>query len=135
MTDQDKAPILDEEFDNYDSQYGTGDRKDYKRMWNDKLQKVEADLDRKNPHRVSTAEDRYFQKYYFELDALCDEMQDKVGYVLRKHEMNFLESYRNHMRHITRELDKYKKAINEKEFIGRRDDKLVKIQKSAEWFK
>ena len=31
------------------------------------------------------------------------------------------------MRHITRELDKYKKALNEKEFMGRRDDRVVKL--------
>ena len=55
--------------------------------------------------------------------------------VLRTHEMNFLESYRNHMRHITRELDKYKKAINEKEFTGRRDDKVNKLEENMKWFK
>ena len=30
--------------------------------------------------------------------------------------MGFVESYRCHMRKITRDLDKYKKALNEKEF-------------------
>ena len=76
---------------------------------------------------MPTDSDRYFQKYYFELDTLVDEMQDKVGYMMRKHEMNFLESYSNHMRHINREMDKYKKALNEKEFLGRRDDRIVKL--------
>lgn len=79
--------------------------------------------------------DKYFEKHYFELDTLVDDMQTKIENVLRTHEMNFLESYRNHMRHITRELDKYKKALNEKEFMSGRDDRVIKLQENLEWFK
>ena len=85
--------------------------------------------------RVTGDTDKYFQKHYFELDSLVDEMQGKIDKVLRKHEMNFLESYRTHMRHITRELDKYKKALNEKEYSSRRDDRVIKLQENLEWFK
>ena len=49
--------------------------------------------------------------------------------------MNYLESYRNHMRFIGRELEKYKKALNEKEFLNRRDDKVIKLQENLQWFK
>ena len=104
-------------------------------MWQTRLSELKADYLRKNPRRIGGDPDNYFEKHYFALDTLVDEMQSKIEGVLRTHEMNFLESYRHHMRHITRELDKYKKAINEKEFMGRRDDKVVKLEENLKWFK
>ena len=62
-------------------------------------------------------------------------MEQKLDIVLRSHEMNFLESYRNHMRHIKRDLEKYKKALNEKDFENRKDDKVQKLQDQIQWFK
>ena len=75
-----------------------------------------------------TAEgDAEFQRYYFELDGLVDTMQTNLDDVIRKHEMSFIDSYRNHMRKVSRDLDKYKKALNEKAFTHRRDDRIVKL--------
>ena len=54
-------------------------------------------------------------------------MHSKVNKVIASQNMSFLDSYRNHMRQITRDLDIYKKAINEKEFMNRREDKVVKL--------
>lgn len=39
------------------------------------------------------------------------------------------------MRKIQRDLEKYKKALNEKEGNHRRDDKTLKMQENIEWFK
>ena len=36
-------------------------------------------------------------------------MQEDLDGVIRKHEMNFVDSYRNHMRKISRDMDKFKK--------------------------
>ena len=69
------------------------------------------------------------------MDGLVDNMSKRVGDVIMKHEMHFLESYRSHMRQITRDLDKYKRALNEKEFMFRRDDRMVKLQNNVDWFK
>ena len=52
-------------------------------------------------------------------------MKENLDSEIRKHEMSFVESYKNHMRKISRDMDKYKKAINEKEFTHRRDDRIV----------
>ena len=39
------------------------------------------------------------------------------------------------MRHINRDLEKYKKALNEKDFENRKDDKVQKLQEQIQWFK
>ena len=54
-------------------------------------------------------------------------MQTNLDEVIRKHEMSFVGSYRAHMRKVARDLDKYKKALSEKEFMHRRDDRIVKL--------
>ena len=54
---------------------------------------------------------------------------------MAKHEMDFLLSYKGHMHRVTKELERYKKALNEKEFMSRREHRLVKLQGQVEWFK
>ena len=104
------------------------DRQNYRKMWDQKLAEIKAEQIKQNPTRVATAEiDKEFHKYYFQLDNLVGEVTQKMDGVIRQHEMNFVESYRNHMRRITKELDKYKKALNEKEFMGRRDERVVRL--------
>ena len=62
-------------------------------------------------------------------------MHAKVHKIITNQEMSFLEGYKNHMLHINRELTKYKKKIDEKEFENRRDEKIVSLQNNLEWFK
>ena len=62
-------------------------------------------------------------------------MHAKVHNIITNQEMSFLEGYKNHMLHINRELTKYKKKIDEKEFENRRDEKIVSLQNNLEWFK
>lgn len=107
--------------ENYDS---PGNKIDYRKLWDDHIDQIKADYFRKNPHKVAPESDQYFQKHYFALDNMVENMEQKLDIVLRSHEMNFLESYRNHMRHIKRDLEKYKKALNEKDFENRKDDKV-----------
>ena len=102
-------------------------------MWDEKLERINSALAKtRRPHDSNDLE---FQKYYFQIDGLVDTMQENLDGVLRKHEMGYVETYRNHMRRVTRDLDKYKKALNEKEFDKRRDDRVVKLQGNVEWFK
>ena len=63
-----------------------------------------------------------------ELDECIDNMRTSMQDVMAKHEMDFLTSYKSHMYRVTKELEKYKKALNEKEFLSRREDRLVKLQ-------
>ena len=108
---------------------------DYKQLWDEQIEQIRDASQKANPLGIPKTLDKYYHKYYFQLDSLVDDMQSRVQGVIRQHEMNFLESYRNHMRHIQRDLDKYKKALNEKEFMNRRDEKIVKLQTNVEWFK
>jgi len=62
-------------------------------------------------------------------------MHAKVHKIITNQEMSFLEGSENHMLHINRELTKYKKKIDEKEFENRRDEKIVSLQNNLEWFK
>ena len=62
-------------------------------------------------------------------------MQEDLDGVIRKHEMNFVDSYRNHMRKISREMDKFKKQLNEKEFMHKRNGRIIKLEQNVEWFK
>ena len=62
-------------------------------------------------------------------------MQEDLDAVIRKHEMNFVDSYRNHMRKISRDMDKFKKQLNEKEFMHKRNGRLIKLEQNVEWFK
>jgi len=74
---------------------------------------MDSEFRRKNPGRIID-HDKEYQKYYFELDNLVENMHAKVQNVITKHEMSFLEGYKNHMLQISRELTKYKKKIDEK---------------------
>ena len=62
-------------------------------------------------------------------------MQEDLDGVIRKHEMNFVDSYRNHMRKISRDMDKFKKQLNEKEFLHKRNGRIIKLEQNVEWFK
>lgn len=62
-------------------------------------------------------------------------MQEDLDGVIRKHEMNFVDSYKNHMRKISREMDKFKKQLNEKEFMHKRNGRIIKLEQNVEWFK
>ena len=62
-------------------------------------------------------------------------MQTNLDGVIRSHEKTFVGSYRSHMLNVTKDLVKYKKALNEKEFVHRRNDKIMKLQTNMDWFK
>ena len=62
-------------------------------------------------------------------------MQEDLDGVIRKQEMNFVDSYRNHMRKISRDMDKFKKQLNEKEFMHKRNGRIIKLEQNVEWFK
>jgi hypothetical protein len=62
-----------------------------------------------------------------ELHECIDGMKSMVQDVMAKHEMDFLTSYKSHMFHVKNELDKYKKELNEKEFMSRRENRMVKL--------
>ena len=79
--------------------------------------------------------DKDFQSYYFELDELVDTVQQNMDTIIKTHEMSFVSSYRDHMHRVTRDLEKFKKALNEKEFTNKRDEMVTKLQGNVEWFK
>ena len=62
-------------------------------------------------------------------------MQEDLDGVIRKQEMNFVDSYKNHMRKISRDMDKFKKQLNEKEFMHKRNGRIIKLEQNVEWFK
>ena len=122
-------------------EYGTQEdhntlkRRNYKKLWEEKLEEIDAEQRRKHPGRIIDHDAQEYQKYYFELDGLVEDMHAKVHNIITNQEMSFLEGYKNHMLHINRELTKYKKKIDEKEFENRRDEKIVSLQNNLEWFK
>lgn len=110
-------------------------RIDFKKLWQQKIDEINKAAQKANPHHLTTEHDREFQRYYFELDGMVDTVQRDMDNVIRKHEMNFIDSYRNHMRKVQRDLDKYKKALNEKEFMAKRNGRIIRLEQNVEWFK
>ena len=47
---------------------------DYRLMWQNRLSELKAEYVRNNPRRTAGDPDKYFEKHYFELDTLVDEM-------------------------------------------------------------
>ena len=62
-----------------------------------------------------------------ELDECIDNMQTSMQDVMARHEMDFLTSYKSHMYRVEKELEKYKKALSDKEFDKAREDSSVKM--------
>ena len=79
--------------------------------------------------------DKDFQSYYFELDDLVDTVQKNMDTIIKTHEMSFVSSYRDHMHKVTKDLHKFKKALNEKECNNKRDEKVTKLSDNVTWFK
>ena len=55
--------------------------------------------------------------------------------VISGQEMDFLNSYKTHMNNVYKELERFKRKTNENEFLIRKDEKVMKLQKQADWFK
>lgn len=47
---------------------------DYRRLWKDKLNQLQQEFQKRHPQRRTTDPDVYFEKHYFELDTLVDDM-------------------------------------------------------------
>ena len=64
---------------------------------------------------------RSYKEYFFDLETLIGEIHGKMNLVIATNEQTFLESYRGHMKTVVKDLDAFKRKLNEKEFLMRRD--------------
>jgi hypothetical protein len=59
---------------------------------------------------------------------LIERLNTQIGATLAGNEQMFLNSYRDHMEAVSKELIRFRKVAKEREFDLRRDKKIAKLQ-------
>jgi protein associated with RNAse G/E len=66
---------------------------------------------------------------------LLADYDKKIIKVVEKHEHDFLHAYKTHMSKVERELQQLKAKADEQELRLKNDERIVKLDKSLQWFR
>jgi len=69
-----------------------------------------------------------------QLQALADELDEKVEDKLNKNEHAFFLAYKNHMYTVQKEFNELRQKADEEETKTRRDAKISSLEKELDWF-
>ena len=72
---------------------------------------------------------------YSQLNTCINDLDQKVGTVLRQHEVDFLSVYKSHMFSIQKEMKLLKEKASDEANKRRRDEEMVKLELERDWFR
>ena len=73
-------------------------------------------------------------KLHGDLQALADELDERVEAKLNANENAFFLAYKSHMYTVQKEFKELKQKADEEETKSRRDKKIMSLEKEREWF-